>query len=146
MNVAKSLTALLCLTGCPLAFAQAVEHCPRPENISRYGGVYIAKTHAQDHEWLGIASNGNNGRVMRFNEATFYPDTAESTQGEIAGCTYKLENGSINIAFVGKTSERPKVILSRGNAWTRESGPFGIPYDSCAGDDAARCAFQIVQK
>ena len=128
------------------ALAGVVEHCPRTNDIAVRSSTYVAPTQDGKGEWLGVTQTGSGGRIVRFEEAIFYPDDAAmgsgSPRGELAKCTYKVEQGVVDLSYKPSDGARPKVTLENSHAWSKETGPFGLVYYQCAGAPAEHCAFR----
>ncbi|WP_426285553.1 DUF3757 domain-containing protein [Luteibacter sp. E-22] len=129
----------------PVTAAYVIEHCPQPSTIVNHHGVHKATAQDSRYEWVGVAPAGNDGNVLRFEEAVFYPGGETATDGELARCSYKLERGALDMAYLD-TSGRPKVRLHDRHAWTRELGPFGIVYHKCTATDGVGCTFRAVEE
>lgn len=141
----RMLLGVIATLASPVTSAYVIEHCPHPSAIVSNHGVHRATAQDPRYEWVGVAPAGNDGKVLRFGEATFYPDSETATDGELAHCSYKLERGALDMAYVD-ISGRPKVRLHDRDAWTREAGPFGVVYYACTARDGTGCTFRGVSE
>ncbi|MDQ0011612.1 hypothetical protein J2T07_003826 [Luteibacter jiangsuensis] len=139
----RALLGAIATLASPVTSAYVIEHCPHPFTIVSQHGVHKAPAQDSRYEWVGVAPAGNDGNVVRFEEAIFYPDSETAIDGELARCSYKLERGALDMAYMDMAG-RPKLRLHDRHAWTRELGPFGVVYHTCTATDGIGCTFRGV--
>ena len=141
----KNLIALTIAVSCVTfsAVSQAAEHCPELKNIEEIGsGVYRAD--GQKGEWSGVLQGivAKKAPAHSFQMALAIQEN-ESSPIKLQYCTYNVgSDKTLEMRFITK-NEQAFSIQPDGDAWKKESGPFGLIYNVCEKTSPENCKFTV---